>query len=309
MNMFDVDMDVVNKHVVELKKKYSLTKYILGFSTVVMTWTILPFMRIILQANGNLSTLIATIYALIVTRLGFTVIFYPWHLVVSKSVTYSARLKVIMPTVCVVSFLLVIAKSLLAPSDLFRYETDSSVTTLRYKVVATVFWSVLLVGSFLVVPFYIRRLRLLQSRSWTLLTFVIPYVVIMMTATLFHEWGAGSQWMSYSISILIVLFGATSGVDYCTNMNVRFNEAYVMVAGFIPFWLGSVLGRVLLVIFEGLGPLGSIVVFGFWKLLIFLFEVLSTVVGKKASRYNDGSVFSFCVIYTGSYCVMYFVCF
>lgn len=77
-----------------------------------------------------------------------------------------------------------------------------------------------------------------------------------------------------------------------------------MAAGFIPFWLGSVLGRALLTIFDDLGPLGSIVVFGAWKGLIFLFEVLSTVVGKKASRYNDGSVFSFCVIYTGVYCTV-----
>lgn len=72
-----------------------------------------------------------------------------------------------------------------------------------------------------------------------------------------------------------------------------------MVAGFLPYWLGTVLGRVLLTIFKDLGPLGSLFVFGSWKMLIFLFQVLSTSVGKKASRYNDGSVFAFCVIYTG----------
>ena len=35
-------------------------------------------------------------------------------------------------------------------------------------------------------------------------------------------------------------------------------------------------------------------------MLVFAFEILSTIVGKKASRYNDGSVFSFCAIYTGN---------
>ena len=36
-------------------------------------------------------------------------------------------------------------------------------------------------------------------------------------------------------------------------------------------------------------------------MLVFAFELLSTTVGKKASRYNDGSVFSFCAIYTGKH--------
>lgn len=69
--------------------------------------------------------------------------------------------------------------------------------------------------------------------------------------------------------------------------------------GFTTYWLGSVLGKSLLTLVRDVGPLGSVFIFGAWKILVFVFEVLSTTMGKKASRYNDGSVFSFCAIYTG----------
>jgi hypothetical protein len=74
---------------------------------------------------------------------------------------------------------------------------------------------------------------------------------------------------------------------------------YAMNAGFTTFWLGSVLGKSLLTLVKDVGPLGSVFIFGAWKMLVFAFELLSTLMGKKASRYNDGSVFSFCAIYTG----------
>jgi hypothetical protein len=297
--MMEFDMDVVRSKVLTLKKKYSLTKYILGFATVAVTLLALPFIRIILQANGTLSTAIATVYWLFITRLGFTVILYPWWLVVAKSITYSDRLSVVSAVVVVLSMTLVTGKSLLAPADLYRYESDSAITTLWYRVVATLFWLVLLLGSFLVVPLYVRRTRLLKSKSWTLYSFVIPFVMVMLGTAILHEWGGDFKWLSYSIPMLIIFFGLASAVDFCSHTHVRFDEAYIMVAGFIPFWLGSVLGKALLTIFDDLGPLGSLFIFGAWKSLIFLFEVLSTTVGKKASRYNDGSVFAFCVIYTG----------
>ena len=70
--------------------------------------------------------------------------------------------------------------------------------------------------------------------------------------------------------------------------------------GFTTFWLGMVLGKSLLTLVKDVGPLGSVFIFGAWKALVFVFELLSTFMGKKASRYNDGSVFSFCAIYTGT---------
>lgn len=304
----DIDMDLVHNTLQALKERLSLTKHILGFATVAVTMLALPFIRIILQANGTVSSAIATVYWLFVTRLGFTVILYPWRLVVSKSITYSNRLRVVATAVVILSMALVTAKSLLAPADLYRYETDSDGTTLWYRVTATLFWTVLLLGSFLVIPLFIRRQRLLRTKSWTLFSFVVPFVVVMLFAAVFHEWGGDAKYLSYSIPTLILFFGIAALVDFCSHTHVKFDEAYVMVAGFIPFWLGSVLGKALLTIFHDLGPLGSLFVFGAWKGLIFLFEVLSTVAGKKASRYNDGSVFAFCVIYTGAvrwcFCLM-----
>jgi hypothetical protein len=252
------------------------------------------------QARGDESSIMAAAYWLLITYFGFTVILYPWWLVVAKSVAYSERLRSASAVLVATSLALVVAKSLLAPADLYRYETNTSGTTLEYRVMATVFWAVLLLGSFIGVPVYVRRMRLLRAKSWTLLSFVVPYVLVMLLVAVVHEWGADVKWMSYSIPVLLVFFGVASAVDYCGGNKVKFDEAFIMVAGFVPFWLGSVLGKALLLIFNDLGPLGSLFIFGSWKLLIFLFEVLSTTVGKKASRYNDGSVFAFCVIYTGT---------
>ena len=163
-------MDVVDAHVQKVKQKFSLTKFRLWFSTVILIILAVPFIRIILRANGTLSTAVATIYWLVITRLGFTVIFYPWNLVVAKSITYSGRLNTACSVVILLTMALVTAKSLLAPADLYRYESDSDGTTLWYSVVASLFWTVLLLGSFLLVPLYVRRMRLLRSKSWTLLS-------------------------------------------------------------------------------------------------------------------------------------------
>lgn len=71
--------------------------------------------------------------------------------------------------------------------------------------------------------------------------------------------------------------------------------------GFTTFWLGSVLGKSLLTLVRDVGPMGSVFIFGAWKMLVFAFEILTIIVGKKASRFNSGSVFSFCAIYTGGF--------
>lgn len=217
-------MDVVGREVQSVKMKCQHTKVRLWFATVFLVACSVPFIRIILKANGTLSTAVATIYWLFVTRVGFTVIFYPWHLVVSKSLIYSDRLKTVASVVMVATLILVTAKSLLAPADLYRYETDSGDTTWWYSVVASLFWTVLLVGSFLVVPLYIRRMRLLKSKSWTLLSLVVPYVVVMLFTSVLHEWGGDFKWISYSIPLLIVFFGVASVVDICSNTNVKFDE-------------------------------------------------------------------------------------
>ncbi|CAE7792850.1 unnamed protein product, partial [Symbiodinium microadriaticum] len=59
----------------------------------------------------------------------------------------------------------------------------------------------------------------------------------------------------------------------------KFDEAYIIVAGFVPFWLGSVLGQSLLVVVSTVGPLGTVFIFIAWKLLVVAFEMISREIG------------------------------
>lgn len=45
---------------------------------------------------------------------------------------------------------------------------------------------------------------------------------------------------------------------------------------------------------------GTVFVYVSWRVIIYAFEYMSSEVGRKASRYSDGSVFSFAAIYTGA---------
>lgn len=79
------------------------------------------------------------------------------------------------------------------------------------------------------------------------------------------------------------------------------------MSGFVPFWLSSVLGESLLellqrTIFIQKLPLGTLVIFFLWKLIILGFQKISAIIGSKASRTSDGHVFSFAAIYTGILC-------
>ena len=46
--------------------------------------------------------------------------------------------------------------------------------------------------------------------------------------------------------------------------------------------------------------LGTVLVFVSWRMIIYAFEYMASEVGRKASRYSDGSVFSYSAIYTGA---------
>jgi hypothetical protein len=47
----DIDMDVLRTKALKLKQKMSLTKYMLGFATVVTTALALPCMRVVLEVR------------------------------------------------------------------------------------------------------------------------------------------------------------------------------------------------------------------------------------------------------------------
>jgi hypothetical protein len=46
--------------------------------------------------------------------------------------------------------------------------------------------------------------------------------------------------------------------------------------------------------------LGTVFIYAAWKVLVVVFEFMSKDIGGKASRTSDGSVFTFCAIYTGT---------
>ena len=49
----------------------------------------------------------------------------------------------------------------------------------------------------------------------------------MLSTAVLHEWGGDIKWISYSIPLLILLFGVATVVDMCSNMNVKFDEVRV----------------------------------------------------------------------------------
>jgi hypothetical protein len=81
---------------------------------------------------------------------------------------------------------------------------------------------------------------------------------------------------------------------------LQFDEVFIIAAGFVPIWLGTILGRSLMELSSRVGSVGIVVIVSGWRLLIFLFEVMLIEIGRKASRFNQESAFSFCVIYTGA---------
>jgi hypothetical protein len=72
----------------------------------------------------------------------------------------------------------------------------------------------------------------------------------------------------------------------------------------VPFWLASTLGESLLELLRRTDfiqalPLGTLVIFFSWKLIVLGFQKISALIGQKASRTSDGHVFSFAAIYCG----------
>ena len=45
---------------------------------------------------------------------------------------------------------------------------------------------------------------------------------------------------------------------------------------------------------------GTIVIVTFWRVVIWIFEVMCAEIGRKATRMSDEAIFSFCAIYTGA---------
>jgi hypothetical protein len=228
--MVELQMQVLIEKVWQLKTGISLTKYLLGAATMLMTIVALPFIRLILQADGVWSTVATTLYWLAISRCGFSVALYPWWLATAKSLVYYQRLRLCSNVVIAASLVLSMCRSFLAPVKPNHYE-DISATTVQFRVVSSMYWISVLMGSFIVIPVYIRRIRLFQSKSPILYVMAIPFVLVMIVSILIHEWTEDSFFVSYSPFLIMILFACATMAEKYNETNLKFDEAYIMVVG------------------------------------------------------------------------------
>lgn len=296
-------MDAIRSWMPQLAgQNIAYTKYFLGVVTSLITLLSVPIIRIVLRSNGTGSTIADIFYWFMVSVFGFAIIVYPWWLVTAKSPMYSDRLQYYVKIIATISLIFVILRHAFSPQTPFKREVPS-VTSPTFKAISTVWWICCLIGFFIVLPILIRREKLFASRSMALFTFAWPYVLLIFTGLVLQEY-TGFRYIT-AYSPLLLLFQVVI-VDFIEaqqkkkyNIKSIFDEAYIIVAGFVPFWLATTLGVSLLELVGQAGPMGTVVIFAAWKVLILAFEAISTMIGKKASRTSDGSVYSFCAIYTG----------
>lgn len=226
--------DLVTK-IRQVKKGISLTKYLLGAATVLITFIAMPFIRLILQADGVWSTGATTIYWLAISRCGFSVALYPWWLATAKSVLYYERLRQCSNVVIAVSLFLAMCRSMLAPVKPNKYE-DISATTVQFRLVSSLYWISVLFGSFIIIPVYIRRIRLFQSKSPILFIMAIPFVLVMLVSVLIHEWSGNIFLVSYSPFLIMILFALAIFAEKYNENTLIFDEAYIIVVGKFCAW-------------------------------------------------------------------------
>jgi hypothetical protein len=165
-----------------------------------------------------------------ITLSGFSVALYPWWLVTAKSLIYYNRLKTCSNAVIAVALVLAVCRSVLAPVKPFSFE-DNNATTVQFRLVSSLYWISVLVGPFIFIPVYIRRLRIFQSHSLALYLMVIPFILVMLVSVFINEWSGNSFFVSYSPFILMLLFACTIIAETYSEKKSRFDEAYIMVVG------------------------------------------------------------------------------
>ena len=214
----------------ELKKEISVTKYLLGAATMIITFVCLPLIRQILQADGTWSTVATTVYWLAITRCGFSISLYPWWLATAKSLLYYKRLRHISNVIIMMSLILSLCRSVLAPTESHSHE-DVKSTTIQFRVVSTLYWTFVLVGTFLIIPVFIRRARLFRTKSPVLYAMVIPFILVMLVSIVVHEWTGNGFYVSYSPFLIMVLFIVAIIAEKVNTAEFKFDESYIMVVG------------------------------------------------------------------------------
>lgn len=237
-----------------------------------------------------------------INMFGIVMAVYPWYLSVSNKFVYFHRLRQGGVFFAVITSILVIIRSVLSPSAPFHIE-DPEETSVAFRVVSTFYHISFVFGLFLLLPLFVRRRQFLSSHGsiYSFCLLVLPFVIIMCVGLVLHEWLGDDITVSYSPVILIVLYYVNKIVNEVKGPGgLQFDEVFIIAAGFVPIWLGGMLGKSLMEMSSRSNSISIIVVVSAWRVLIFLFEVITIEIGRKASRFNQESAFSFCVIYTGA---------
>jgi hypothetical protein len=217
-------------------KHINRTKYLLTLITIICTITAVFLIRVNLSENGAISTLAKTVFWLLNSTCGFFLIAYPWWLTTRNSFLYFKRLEWSCVGVALIVYVLVCARTILAPVEHIN-NTDPSITSLSFRVVSSLYWVAMLGGFFLFMPFMIRRHRLFNSGRTQLALgcFVFPCVLLALSSVMLQEWTGNGYLVSSSPVILIVLYYAVKIAHALFNDSeangVEFNEAYIIVAG------------------------------------------------------------------------------
>ena len=284
-------------------KMFDTTQFFLRVITLSATVFGMFLMRFYLNSNNLTGASISeAVLFFLINLVAVVMVVYPWYLSVSNSFLYFERLKKYAFILAILTSLLVIIRSALSPKNPFEAE-DPKETSTGFRVMSTFYHMSFIFGFFLVLPLLVRRSKFLSSYgSWISFSlFVFPFVILMFCGRVLQEWHDIGGVISYSPLILIAMYYLTKIVNEIKGAGgFQFDEVFILAAGFVPIWLGSILGKTLMEMSTRVGSVGIVVVVSAWRVLIFLFEVMTIEIGRKASRFNQESAFSFCVIYTGA---------
>jgi hypothetical protein len=217
-------------------RKISYTKYSIGILTVVFTVAVLPLLRYISQLDGgNRSKAAGATFWVLSSIFGMGIIMYPWWLATAKSPIYCTRLVYKGRLICAVVLILAVIQGILSP--VYQFDIyDPSITSMAYKVVSSLYTIAILGGLLMVLPYLIRRERLLKSKA--LYTFAWSFTIIMIASLLLKRWSGFGRVVSFSCIFLVAQFLV---VHYFEELNrvklgkvAIFDEAYLIIAGSYP---------------------------------------------------------------------------
>ena len=233
----------------DIRDHLDTTQFFLRLVTFTVTVLGLILIRLYINTNNSTGAAVSEVFLLLFINLfGIIMVVYPWYLSVSNNFIYFSRLKRYSACFGLLTSILAVIRSILSPIAPFHVDTPEE-TSVAFRVVSTMYHLSYIVGYFLLLPLLVRRRQFLSTRGSIIsfFLFVLPFVLLMFCGRILQEWRGLGEVVSYSPLVLIVLFYLNKIVDAVKNGGgLHFDEVFIIAAGFVPIWLGSILGRVLM---------------------------------------------------------------